>query len=118
MGTRKSGDFIESVSDFWLGMAGAAAHGFGEMTKRIQDRKEKTGERDLVGDFTMGMKETFDRAKEVVDRAVQDLKPVDERGVVAEGDGEAGSDGASGTRRQTAFEQPAVDQHNVQRNVR
>jgi hypothetical protein len=82
MRERKTGDFIEAVADFWLGMAGAASHGFAEMTKLRQDRKRKEQETgavpqagDLVDDFTLGMNAAFGRAKEVVERAVADLGP-------------------------------------------
>jgi hypothetical protein len=76
MSKRKAGDFVESVADFWLGMAGAAAHGFGELTKRRQARKDnKSGDGDIVDDFTVGMQAAFEQAQTVVKRAVKDLAP-------------------------------------------
>jgi hypothetical protein len=78
MGKRKSGDFAESVTDFWLGMAGAAAHGFGVMTRHRQLRKDADDDSDIVDDFTLGMQAAFKRADKVVEDAVKALGPTED----------------------------------------
>ena len=74
MSRRKSGDFAESIFDLGLGMLGAAAHGFGVLTKNRQQRKDdRSGHSDIVDDITLGMQAAFERGQEVVDEAVKDL---------------------------------------------
>ncbi|MEP6652444.1 MAG: hypothetical protein ABJA82_03745 [Myxococcales bacterium] len=67
---------FESMSDFWLGLAGAASFGFAQLCRERQDRKRDNDRPlDVVEQVTFGLKTAFDRAATVVDEAYKDLGP-------------------------------------------
>jgi hypothetical protein len=41
MASRKPGQLLEIFGDFWLGVAGAGAEGFAQMTKKRREEKNK-----------------------------------------------------------------------------
>jgi hypothetical protein len=74
MSKRDSIKQLESVADFWLGMAGAASLGFSKMCEERLRRKERGLEqRDLVEQVTLGLGVAFSRAQGVVEQAVAEI---------------------------------------------
>jgi hypothetical protein len=73
MAERKTGEVIESLADFWLGMAGAAAKGLSELTETRRKRKADNQKADLFGEAAVAVKTAIKEALEVADQVTKEL---------------------------------------------
>jgi hypothetical protein len=87
MAERKTGEVIESLADFCLGMAGAAAKGLSELTETRRRRKAEHQHSDLIGETAAAMKTAIKEALEVADQVTKDLPLKDSTVVKANGHG-------------------------------
>ena len=73
MAERKTGEVIESLADFWLGMAGAAAKGLSELTETRRKRKAENQKADLFGEAAVAVKTAIREALEVAEQVTREL---------------------------------------------
>jgi hypothetical protein len=88
MAERKTGEVIESLADFWLGMAGAAAKGLSELTETRRRRKAERQHSDFVGEAAVAMKTALKEALEVADQVTRDLPLKDSAPAVVRSNGQ------------------------------